>query len=112
MNVKLHNKKFKALSNSSNGEVSDDTVFHYYQENEVLWAEYSGGGILKGFLIGKVAGNSLEFSYQHLNERLEIMTGKCKSQAGTGADGKIKLIEKWEWTCKDFSKGESVLIEI
>lgn len=112
MEINLNNKKFKALSNSSNGEVSDDTVFHYFQRDALVWAEYQGGGIVKGFLIGKVEENQLKFSYQHLNENLEIMTGKCTSSPESDANGKIKLIEKWEWTCKDFSKGESILIEI
>ena len=27
-------------------------------------------------------------------------------------DGKIKLLEKWQWLCDDMSQGESELIEI
>ncbi len=112
MNINLHNKKFKALNNSANGEVSDATVFHYYQENEMVWANYSGGDILKGFLIGKRKGETLEFTYQHLNKGLEIMTGKCHSEIEMGSDNKILLHEKWEWTCRDFSKGSSELKEV
>lgn len=111
MKINLDNKKFKSLHNSENGEVSDLTIFHYHQENEMIWAEYSGGDILKGFLIGKAIDQSLDFSYQHLNQALEIMTGKCKTQIEVGEDGKIQLHEEWEWTCKDFSRGTSTLIE-
>lgn len=112
MEINLNNRKFKSLFNSDNGEVSDSTIFHYHQENKIIWAEYSGGDILKGFLIGKIANLSLEFTYQHLNQTLEIMTGKCKSQIEVKEDGKIQLFEDWEWTCRDFSKGTSKLIEV
>lgn len=112
MGINLNNKKFKALANSDNGEVSGQTVFHYAQEKEMIWAQYAGGSILKGFLIGKVVGESLEFNYQHLNEDLEIMTGKCVSQPELNEDGRIVLNETWQWTCRDFSKGSSTLIEV
>ncbi|MEZ4911605.1 MAG: hypothetical protein R2774_12180 [Saprospiraceae bacterium] len=112
MVINLDNKKFKSLFNSDNGQVSLSTVFHYHQENEMIWAEYGGGEILKGFLIGKIYGESLEFTYQHLSTDLEIMTGKCKSHCVLSIDNKIQLFEEWEWTCKDFSKGKSTLIEV
>jgi len=112
MKINLNNRKFKALENSENGEISNDTVFHYFQEKDVIWANYAGGNIIKGFLIGKIVGESLEFNYQHINESMELLTGKCKSQLQINNEGKMKLLEQWQWTCKDFSKGSSVLIEI
>lgn len=49
----LNNKIFIALENSESGEVSEQTRFHYFQQDKMVWAEYKGGEILKGFLIGK-----------------------------------------------------------
>ena len=46
------NKKFVAVENTANGEVSSQTEFHYHQQGKMIWAEYGGGEILKGFLIG------------------------------------------------------------
>ncbi len=112
MEINLNHKKFKALANSENGEVSGQTIFHYFQERDRIWGEYAGGSIRKGFLIGKIVGSSLEFSYQHVNDTLEIMTGTCKSLVSQNPEGKILLSETWEWTCKDFSKGTSTLMEI
>jgi hypothetical protein len=113
MKIDLNNKKFKALSNSANGEVTGDTVFHYHQVNDLIWAEYAGGDILKGFLIGKmINGSNLEFTYQHMNNSMEIMTGKCISCIHVNDSEKIELYESWQWTCKDNSKGDSILVEI
>lgn len=112
MNINLNNKKFTSQSNSSNGEVSNDTIFNYHQQEEMIWAEYSGGQILKGNLIGKIIDNHLEFVYQHININQEIMTGKCKSYPEANSSGEIILKEFWQWTCRDQSKGNSILIEI
>lgn len=51
----------------------------------MIWAEYSGGDILKVYLIGNIIKHSLEFSYQHLNKTLEIMTEKCNSRVELSA---------------------------
>ena len=50
--LNLDNKKFVAVENTANGEVSSQTEFHYHQQGKMIWAEYCGGEILKGFLIG------------------------------------------------------------
>jgi hypothetical protein len=113
MRLNLEGKVFKPLSNSSNGEVSESTTFEYHQSGEIIFAYYSGGGILQGHLLGRMfADGHLEFSYHHLNDALEIMTGNCTTYPEVGSDGRIILHEKWQWTCRDFSKGESVLIEV
>ncbi|TPN88904.1 n-acetylglutamate synthase [Aquimarina algicola] len=112
MKFNLNNRKFKLLENSGNGEVSNQTIFHYFQKDGMIWANYSGGVIIKGFLLGKVLEESLEFNYQHMNENMELLTGECKSIVQVNENNKIKLLEQWTWTCGDFSSGSSVLIEI
>lgn len=113
MEINYHNKKFKALSNSSSGEVEDTTIFRYFQEGHILWATYSGKNILFGTITGIVdqQGN-LEFSYQHVNNDNQIMTGLCKSTPTILASGNIQLHETWQWTCKDRSEGTSIIEEI
>lgn len=111
--INYDNRVFKSVSNSETGEVSSETKFYYRQRGELVWAIYEGGEVIFGQLIAKVlADDSLEMRYQHLNERGELMTGKCLSKPEVLENGTIRLHEKWEWTCKDFSKGESVLEEI
>ena len=100
------------MRNSETGEVSSETVFHYHQKNNLVWAEYAGGEIVFGNLIAKVTDNdSLEMRYQHLNKNGELMTGKCFSVPETLSDGRIRLHEKWQWTSGDFSVGESIIEE-
>lgn len=109
--LNLNGKKFKSVLNSENGEVNSDTIFEYRQEKSIVWATYQGGDILFGTLSGKIANNELTFTYQHQNLKGEFKTGKCESSPEI-IDGKLYLKESWEWTCDDFSKGESVIAEI
>jgi len=111
--MNYNNKKFKPVSNSDNGEVSSDMVFHYKQTNNVLTCRYHGKHILDGHLIGLVdAAGNIEMSYHQVNIKGELMTGECRSTPEFLENGKIRLNEKWQWTSGDLSKGESVLEEV
>lgn len=111
--INYDNRKFASVQTSENGEVSSITVFHYHQKDDFVWAEYAGGAIVFGNLIAKVLENdSLEMRYQHLNEKGELMAGKCVSIPVILPDGRIRLLEEWQWTSGDFSSGDSVVEEI
>jgi len=113
MSINYHQKNFKSISNTDNGEVGEQTLFHYQQQGNVVWAEYSGGAILKGFLVAKVIENdALDMRYEHINTAGEIMTGVCLSTPEILPDCRIRLHEKWQWTSGDLSSGESIIEEI
>lgn len=107
-----HNKFFKSVTNTENGEVGSETIFKYHQNDKIVWAEYSGGAILQGHLIAKVLENNvLDMRYHHINQHGELMTGICISTPEILADGRIRLHEKWQWTSGDNSAGQSVIEE-
>lgn len=111
--INYDGRKFVPKMNSENGEVSEQTAFSYHQNGRLLWAEYSGGDILKGFLTGSVSDNGeLDFLYHHMNREMQIKIGKCHSVPTVKENGKIELLEQWEWTSGDFSQGESLLVEV
>lgn len=111
--LNYHNKRFRSVSNSEGGDVGGDTIFHYQQEGDIVSATYEGGDVRLGTLIAKVDDEGkLDMRYQHINKEGELMTGKCISIPEILSDGRIGLKEKWQWTCGDFSEGESVLEEI
>ncbi|WP_460975914.1 n-acetylglutamate synthase [Spirosoma knui] len=107
------NKVFRSVTNTANGEVSGDTLFHYHQEGRIVWADYAGGSIAKGFLIATVQDdNSLDMRYQHVNTQGELMTGRCQSTPELLPDGRIRLHERWQWTSGDGSSGQSIVEEV
>ena len=112
-NIHYDQKRFRSVSNSDNGEVSRETIFHYHQNERLVWAEYAGGGVVQGYMIAKANDEGeLDMRYQHLSSSGQLMTGICKSIPERLADGRIRLHEKWQWTCGDYSSGESVIEEI
>lgn len=107
-----HNKLFRPVSQSENSETSEKTVFHYHQEGNVLSAEYSGGKVKKGHLIGLVEPDgTIQMCYHQVNDQDELMTGICTSVPEILPDGKIRLHETWQWTSGDHSSGTSTLDE-
>jgi hypothetical protein len=111
--INYDNKTFRALSNSENGEVNEETIFEYQHEGKLVSATYSGGSIVFGHLIALVnEDGSLDMRYHHLNILGDLMTGICRSVPQILPNGKIRLYEKWKWTCADESEGESVLEEL
>ncbi|RRB07884.1 n-acetylglutamate synthase [Larkinella rosea] len=106
-------KIFGSVANTDNGEVGSETRFWYHQEGEVVWAEYRGGSVVKGFLVAKIlADNALDMVYQHLNTDGEFRNGVCHSTPEWLPDGRIRLHERWRWTNGDGSEGASIIEEI
>jgi len=108
-----HNKKFRPVSNSENGETSTSTIFHYQQQANILTATYQGGAIVLGQLIGLVDSKGhIDMRYQQVNQEGVLMTGYCQSTPEIMPNGKIRLHEKWQWTSGDQSTGTSILEEL
>lgn len=113
MKINYNNRKFRPISNSENGEVSGDMIFHYKQTGNILTCLYEGKNIIKGHLIGTVDQNGrIEMRYHQINKNGELMTGVCSSTPELSKNGKLQLNEEWQWTSGDKSKGTSTLEEV
>lgn len=105
-------KIFVPIVNSENGEVDDNTTFRYHQSGTDFQADYTGGDIKIGTMVGKVSENGeLDFYYQHLNVNGEMRVGKCHSVPQINSNGKIELHEQWQWLNGDCSSGSSIVVE-
>ena len=110
--MNYNDKKFRPISNTENGETSNETLFHYKQVGNILTSEYAGGRIKHGHLIGLVDdAGTIEMRYHQVNDKNELMTGICLSTPEILKNGKIRLHERWEWTSGDKSKGTSIIEE-
>lgn len=108
-------RSFVSKSNTSNGEVDSSTRFEYHQSEDgsIVWAEYKGGSVLKGFLIATVQSDgTLDARYEHVNVEHVMMTGRCISTPEMLEDGRLRLHERWQWTSGDLSAGSSVVEEL
>lgn len=109
----LDHKVFCSVSNTGDGDVSYKTLFYYHQKEELIWAMYEGGGVLRGTLVGKfISKDHFKFSYVHLNESGELRTGNCSTTVSINKEGKLILKELWTWTNGNLTSGESILTEV
>ncbi|MEK6155627.1 n-acetylglutamate synthase [Flavobacteriaceae bacterium 3-367] len=111
--MNYNNKRFRPIRNTKNAETSEETIFCYTQEGNILTSAYEGGGILKGHLIGLVdEAGTIEMRYHQVNKDGVLMTGICTSRPQIAPNGKIRLHESWQWTSGNNSKGNSILEEL
>ena len=111
--MNYNGRKFRSIESSDSGDVGAETIFHYHQDEELVWAEYSGGSIVHGHLVAICHDDgTLDMRYHHLNSAGELMTGVCRSTPEILPDNRIRFREKWQWTCGDRSEGESIIEEI
>lgn len=109
----LNNRKMRPSLNTSNGEINEETIFEYFQVDNVVWGFYGGGEIKKGVLLGKMSPNgNIKFRYMQITQTDEIHEGHSKSSTEFLNDGRIALFEDWEWTGNRSGGGKSVIEEI
>ena len=113
MTINYDGRQFRALSNTSNGDTSEATIFTYRHAGDVVWATYSGGTVKFGTLVASVAADgSLDMRYQHLDNGGTFKAGKCRSRLEVLTDGRYRLHEEWQWTSPETSAGHSVIEEV
>lgn len=104
----LNDKKFKVISNDGPYiEVNTDTTFCFVQKGNLVAAEYSGGLIQEGELIGYINHNNFYFSYQQTNLSGEQNSGRGCDTIELTNDGRLRLTDHWEWETK---KGKGLCI--
>ena len=99
------------VRNSASGEVGGDTVFHYHEADGVVWAEYGGGAVVRGHLVGTRTGDDLDFRYVHLSTAGATASGHCTARLELLPDGRIRSHETWEWESRE-GAGTSVVEEL
>lgn len=107
----LDGRQFRAVQDVEGGEVEAATVFHYHEQDGEIWAEYAGGRVKRGYLVGTREGDKLDFRYTQLNTAGETNSGHCVSTVEQTADGRLRMSETWEWESRSGS-GTSLVAEL
>lgn len=106
------NKRFALIQNSESGQVNAETVFEYKQQDNLVTADYYGGTIKYGKIIGDLKDDELNMLYQCLTADNQLKAGKALAKISLTATGRIKLSLNWEWLTNGNEKGTSEYIEI
>ena len=98
MRFDFNNKNFRVIKNDGpDAEVTEETVFHFKQEDNVVHADYYGGKVKMGKFIGIIEDNEIHFKYHQVNLLNEFNSGHSKDQIELTENKKIRLIDEWEW---------------
>lgn len=97
----LDGLRFAPLGRPEHGEVDASTLFAYHEVDGRIWAEYDGGDIVHGHLVGTRDGDTLDFRYVQLNRSGGTASGHCVSAVVVLPDGRIRLDETWEWESRE-----------
>jgi len=90
--------------------VNSETCFHYKQQGTHVTADYSGGTVIKGSLVGQLIASELLMLYHCITTSNELKAGKATAQLTTNSDGRIELHLQWEWLTSE-GAGKSVYVE-
>ncbi|MEP1093684.1 MAG: hypothetical protein ABJG78_01165 [Cyclobacteriaceae bacterium] len=109
INLDLDGKKMNVVETAGNGVVNQDTVFQFSQTENVVNARYAGGLVRRGFLIGKIKQNQLEFKYAQEHEDGKIVGGESLCNISVQQNGKLTLVENFDW---EQGRGRNVFQEL
>ncbi|MFG2431370.1 hypothetical protein [Streptomyces sp. NPDC048590] len=99
------------VADQAPGQVGTGTRFTYHEEEGRIWAEYAGGDVVRGHLVGTREADRLDFRYVQLKRDGTTSGGHCVSAVTDLPDGRVRLDETWEWESQAGS-GTSVVEEL
>ncbi|MEU2542160.1 hypothetical protein [Streptomyces iakyrus] len=99
------------VADQAPGQVGTRTRFTYHERQGEIWAEYAGGDVVRGRLVGTREGDRLDFRYVQLKRDGTTSSGHCVSAVVELPDGRVRLEETWEWESGQ-GKGTSVVEQV
>ncbi|GHD97921.1 hypothetical protein [Streptomyces alanosinicus] len=111
MTRSLDGLTFAPVADQAPGQVGTRTRFAYHEDDGRIWAEYAGGDVVRGHLVGTREGDLLDFRYVQLRTDGTTACGHCVSTVVELPDGRIRLEETWEWESRA-GAGRSVVEQV
>ncbi|MCA0374530.1 MAG: hypothetical protein LCH84_02600 [Gemmatimonadetes bacterium] len=87
-------------STDASGVVGAETQLWFRQRAARVWATYGGGGVQRGWLVGRWQGAHLHFRYVQREAGGAIHAGVSHCTAERGANGRVRLFEHFAWTTR------------
>jgi hypothetical protein len=109
--INLDGLRMNAVETAATGVISEETVFTFHQDGDRVWAEYAGGRVERGYLVGISENRGLEFRYCQLQTGGVLHGGLSKCEIVRGEDGLVRVVEHFEWESRG-GRGVNVIREI
>ncbi len=102
------------IQTSKNGILNEETIFYFNQDENNVMANYSGGRIRLGYLVGQLNDTVLKSTYcqQRITGELDHGESECILLIEKDS-GKIKLEENFKMDTQDSKEiGTNIFMEI
>jgi len=97
-------------STAASGVVDSATRLRFRQRGERVIADYAGGNVERGRLVGRLTGAELTFRYAQRERDGMIQGGQSRCDLQDHA-GRIRIIEHFEWSTR-VGSGVNVFDEV
>jgi hypothetical protein len=86
---------------------------HYHQSGDLVWAEFAGGAVRSGRLVGRCADDgTLTLAYSQLMTDGRVVAGECVTTPERLPDGRLRLRESWRRLHGSGESGVSYIEEL
>lgn len=110
MPISLDGLRMNAVQTAPGGVVDRATVFQFHQHDQDVWAEYAGGRVRRGYLVGRIDGARLTFRYCQAQDDGVLDGGRSECEVHR-RDGLVQVVERFQWESRPGS-GENILQEL
>ncbi len=93
------------------GIVSADTRFVFHEHGGMVEAEYHGGAIRAGRLLGLRHGEVLKFWFVQIDNSSRLAAGEGTARIEISTDSRVRLTEEFTWADRE-GGGRNVLEEV
>ena len=107
----LDGLRMNATNTAENGVVGEDTIFVFKESGQFVSAEYSGGRVVQGYLVGVRTEAALTFRYCQFDSDGNLDGGESNCEIEVTGTGGLQIVENFEWASQTGS-GKNVLEEI
>ena len=94
----LDGRTFRMVSSTTSAVDPDaPSVFRYFEQDGVIWGDYTGDTVTIGRFVGTRSADTIQVSFVHvLAATGEVVTGDGESDIERGDDGMLRLVEHYE----------------
>lgn len=97
MTINYDGRVFRSTAPETAGPDAAGPTGHYHQRDNLVWAEFAGGKVLRGSLVGTSGPDGrIDLAYCQVLVGGETVSGRCTSTPELLPDGRIRLREHWQ----------------
>lgn len=109
----LNGKRFTLISNTAGDAKPGETIFTFAQNGRAVRANYDGGGVLLGTIVGQIEDDgSIYVLFQQVTSTDKLCGGEGRIKVETAANGKLRFVDDWRFTINGEASGQAIWQEL